>query len=153
MLGVDVARAAAGERIFSAIAAGNQDTLQEIVRGLRMHATTVAGVATSQGIARNPRRRGSKSATTVARPATWPVIVTMPMSRSVTHVEALDTFRKAARKSSATGAVRSVMLPCSAARRARSTATTAENLATWRKSAPSRPPLNPVSLFAPPFSD
>lgn len=51
------------------------------------------------------------------------------------------------------GAARSDTSPSSAARPAKSTATTAENPATWRKNAPSRPPLNPVSLLAPPFSD
>lgn len=73
-------------------------------------------MATSPGIARSPRRRGSKFATTVARPATWPVTVTMPTSRSATPAAASDTFRKAVRKSSATGTFKGLtcrnIVPC-----------------------------------------
>ena len=66
-------------------------------------AKNVEGVATSPETARSLKRRGSRCVTTVARPAMWPGTVTMPTSRSATLVGALDTSRKAVKKSSATG--------------------------------------------------
>lgn len=66
-------------------------------------ATTVEGVVTSPGTARSPRRRGSRSATTVAKLVMWPETVTMPTSRSVTPVAGSGTYRRAAKRSSATG--------------------------------------------------
>lgn len=66
-------------------------------------ATTAAGAVTSPETARSPRRSGSRCATTVARLATWRVTATMPTSRSATPVGALDTSRKAVKRSSATG--------------------------------------------------
>lgn len=146
-----MAKVAEEEKIFSVTAVESLAMLLETVKELRMPATTVAGEATSPETARSPKRRGSRCATTVARPAMWPATVTTPMSRSVTLVEDLDTFRKAVKKSSATGVARSAMLLCSAVRRAKSTATTAANPVTWQKNAPSRPLLNPISLVAPPF--
>jgi len=138
----DEARAVAEVKISSAIAAESQVMLPGTVKGLRMRATTVAGEATSPGSARSPRRRGSRCATPAARRDTWLATATTPMSRSAIPVEASVTFRKAVKKSSATGVERSVMLLCTAARPVKSTATTAENLVTWQKSAPSRPQLN-----------
>ncbi|KAG7478108.1 hypothetical protein MATL_G00076870 [Megalops atlanticus] len=143
---VGVARAVDEEKIFSAIAVENQATLPGTANGLRMHATIVAGVVTSPGTARSPRRRGSNAATTVARRATWHVTATTPTSRSATLVEDSVTSRKAVKKSSATGVARSVTLLYSAARRAKSTAITAASLGTWRKNAPLRPQLKPFPL-------
>lgn len=151
MLDEDVAKVAEGEKISSVIAVESLATLLETVKEQRMPAITAAGEATSPETARSPKRRGSRCATTVARLAMWLVTATTPMSRSATPVGGLDTFRKAVKKSSATGVVRSATLPCSAVRQAKSTATIAANLVTWRKNAPSRPLLNPVSLVAPPF--
>lgn len=153
MLDVDVGRAAAEEKIFSAIAVENQVMLRGIVRGLKMRATTAAEAATSPGTARSPRRSASRCAITAVKPDTWRATATTPTSRSATPAADSDTSRRAAKKSSATGVERSVTWLFSAARPAKSTATTAANQATWRRSAPSRPPLNPAASFAPPFSD
>lgn len=66
-------------------------------------ATTAEGVATSPGTARSRRRRGSRFVTTVAKLAMWPETVTTPTSRSATPAVDSGTYRKVARKSSATG--------------------------------------------------
>lgn len=66
---------------------------------------TVAEEVTSPETARNPRRRESSFATTVGRPDTWPGTATTPTSKSATPVVASDTFRNAARRSSATGKI------------------------------------------------
>lgn len=51
------------------------------------------------------------------------------------------------------GVVKLATLLSSAARRAKSTATTVANPGTWQRNAPSRPPLSPDFLVAPSFSD
>ncbi len=126
----------------------------------------MAEADTSPGTARSPRKSASRSATTVAKPVIWPATASTLTSRSATPAAASDTSRRAARRSSATGEARSSRLPMptirgwpvllllsgaersdtspySAARPARSTATTAASPATWPKSAPSRPALSP----------
>lgn len=151
MLDGDEARDAVEVKISSAIAVENRVTLPGTVKGLRMPATTAAVEATFPESARSRRRRGSRCATLAARRAMWLVTVTMPTSRSAIPVEVLATFKKAVKKSSATGVVRSVMLPCTAARPARSTATTVASPVTWQKSAPSRPQLNQFPWLRPSF--
>jgi len=97
-----------------AIVVDSKVTLPGTVSQLKMHVTTATRLVTYLGIARNPKRRGNKSATAVARQAMWPVTATMPTSRSATPAEALATSRRHATKSSATGVARLVMLLCTA---------------------------------------
>lgn len=67
------------------------------------HATIAIGVDIFPETVKNPKRKGSNAATTVAKPVMWRETVTMPMSRSVTHAGASDTSRSYVTKSSVTG--------------------------------------------------
>lgn len=89
---MDVARAEHGEKNYSVIGVETKDTWLVIVNKLKILATTVAGVVTFLGTARSPRRNESRSATAVARLATWLATVTM-QSRNVTPVVVLVTSR------------------------------------------------------------
>lgn len=72
-------------------------------------AITAVEVAILRRTARNPRERESSAATTVANLATWLVTVIMQMSKSVILVGNLDTSRRTAPKSNATGVVKLAM--------------------------------------------
>lgn len=83
--------------------------LPRIVIFRRMPAITAVEVAILRRTARNPRERESSAATTVASLATWLVTVIMQMSKSVILVGNLDTSRRTAPKSNATGVVKLAM--------------------------------------------
>lgn len=67
------------------------------------HATTAIGVDIFPETVKNPKRKESNAATTVAKLAMWHETVTMPMSRSATPAGGSDTSRSYVTKSSVTG--------------------------------------------------
>lgn len=131
-----VAGAGDEERICSVTGVESRATLPEIVNRLRMHATIATGVAISPETVKNPKRRESSVVITAAKLVMWHATVTTAMSRSATPAVASDTSRNYVTRSSVTGVARSVTWLCSAARRLRSTATTAARPVTWPENAP-----------------
>lgn len=88
-----VAGAGDEERICSVTGVESRDTLREIANRLRMHATIATGVAIFLETVKNPKRRESSVAITVAKLVTWHATVTMATSRSATPAGGLDTSR------------------------------------------------------------
>lgn len=83
----------------SVTAVENLVILPRIVIFRRMKpAITAVEVAILLRTARSPRESESSAVITVANLATWPVTVTMQMSRNAILVENLDTFKRIAPK-------------------------------------------------------
>jgi len=119
----------------------------ETVSELRMPVITVVGQVTFQGTVRSLKRKGSRSATPVAKEATWHGTVTTLTSRNATPVEASDTSRRDARRSNVTAVERLDTWRFTAAKPLRSTATTVGSRVTWPRSAPSKlAPSSPLAL-------